>query len=145
MEDAVRRLPEAALRNLSLILLADLQEARVRLAQNPRNSSRPPSSRPPWERGTPAAEPAPEEMAPEPAAMTPDHPRADTPEVGTTPGADTAQGRREGQAVESKPGKQPGAAGVGRTEVFTAHGLSPLRSAPQCHSRRGELHRLSIP
>ena len=48
-EDALRRLPEAALRHLSLTLLADLKEARERLAQNPRNSSRPPSSRPPWE------------------------------------------------------------------------------------------------
>lgn len=44
-EDAVRRLPEEALRHLSLTLLADLKEARERLAQHPRNSSRPPSSR----------------------------------------------------------------------------------------------------
>jgi transposase len=47
-EDALRRLPAAGLRHLALTLLADLKEARERLAQNPHNSSRPPSSRPPW-------------------------------------------------------------------------------------------------
>ena len=121
-EDAVRRLPEAALRHLSQTLLADLKEACERLAQNPRNSSRPPSSRPPWEGGTPAAEPAPAATAPEPAALTPDRSRADAPEAGTPPpGAATSPGRRAGQAVKRKPGKQPGAPGVGRTQVFTAH------------------------
>ena len=48
-EDAVRHLSEEALRHLSLTLLADAKEARERLAQNPRNSSRPPSSRARWE------------------------------------------------------------------------------------------------
>ena len=46
-EDALRRLPEDGLRHLALTLLADLKEARERLAQNPHNSSRPPSRRPP--------------------------------------------------------------------------------------------------
>ncbi len=46
-EEAVRHLPEEALRHLSLTLLADPKEASDRLAQNPRNSSRPPSSRAP--------------------------------------------------------------------------------------------------
>jgi hypothetical protein len=40
-----------ALRNLSLRLLADLQEARERLNQGPTNSSRPSSSRIPRELG----------------------------------------------------------------------------------------------
>jgi hypothetical protein len=42
-------LEEASLRALSVKLLADLKEAHERLAQNPSNSSRPPSSRAPWE------------------------------------------------------------------------------------------------
>lgn len=121
-EDAVRRLPEAALRHLSLTLLADLKEARERLAQNPRNSSRPPSSRAPWERGTPAAEPAPSETAPESATTTPERSAAEAPAAVTPPpGAGTARGWREGKAVKRKPGKQPGAPGVGRTQVYTAH------------------------
>lgn len=52
-EAYVTRLDEAALRELSLRLLADLKEARERLNQNSANSSRPPSSQAPWE--TPAA------------------------------------------------------------------------------------------
>jgi hypothetical protein len=121
-EDAVRGLPEAALRHLTLTLLADLKEARERLAQNPRNSSRPPSSRSPWERGTPAAEPGSEQTAPESATTTPERPRAEAQEALTpAPGAGTARGWREGKAEKRKPGKQPGAPGVGRTQVFTAH------------------------
>lgn len=71
-EDAVCRLSEAALRHLSLTLLADLKEARERLAQNPHNSSRPPSSRAPWDDDPPVAAPAPADTAPEAAAPLPE-------------------------------------------------------------------------
>ena len=82
-EDAVRHLPEDALRHLSLSLLADLKEARERLAQNPRNSSRPPSSRATWEYDPPPYQPAPEDTAPEAPAPPADALPADTPT--TTP------------------------------------------------------------
>lgn len=48
-EAYVTSLDEAALRGLSLRLLADLKEARERLNQNSGNSSRPPSSQAPWD------------------------------------------------------------------------------------------------
>lgn len=51
-ETYVTSLDEAALRGLSLRLLADLKEARERLNQNSGNSSRPPSSQAPWERSS---------------------------------------------------------------------------------------------
>ncbi len=51
-EAYVTSLDEAALRGLSLRLLADLKEARERLNQNSGNSSRPPSSQAPWEKSS---------------------------------------------------------------------------------------------
>jgi hypothetical protein len=125
-EDALRQLPEAALRTLSATLLADLKEARERLQQHPGNSSRPPSSRAPWERGQPAAD------APEPAVAPAAQPQAGA-------GADGAPARRDAEAAapptgaaadgaagagattKRKPGKQPGAPGMGRTQLLRAH------------------------
>ena len=49
-EDAIRKLPEPAVRDLAVRLLNDLKEARERLNQNSRNSSRPPGSDAPWEK-----------------------------------------------------------------------------------------------
>ena len=91
-QDAVRRLPEAALRHLSLTLLANLKEARERLAQNPRNSSRPPSSRAPWEYDPPADQPALVDTAPEAPAPPPADPPAGPP---TTPHRRRPPARRE--------------------------------------------------
>lgn len=109
-ETYLSSLGEEALRALSVKLLDDLKEARERLNQGPDNSSRPPSSRAPWERGERAGE------------------------------ADEADGIREGEPAEAEPagvkpaeanltavkparkaGKQPGALGVGRTQVLHAH------------------------
>ena len=90
---------------LSLRLLADLKEARDRLHQGPENSSRPPSRRAPWERTSggqvSAEDPEDGERAPEPA------------EVAEIPLAATPPAR--------KAGKQPGAPGMGRTQVFQVH------------------------
>ena len=47
-ENDIRKLPEAALRDLAVKLLQDLKEARERLNQNSRNSSCPPGSDAPW-------------------------------------------------------------------------------------------------
>jgi transposase len=99
-------LDEAALRGLSAKLLDDLKEARDRLSQGPDNSFRPPSSRAPWERkgGTPESDEVPEEreLDLEPVEVQP----------------------VEVQAVR-KPGKQRGAPGIGRTQVFQAHEERP--------------------
>jgi len=47
-EQELLELPEEVLRRLSIKLLVDLKEARERLKQTSRNSSRPPSSDAPW-------------------------------------------------------------------------------------------------
>ncbi len=44
------KLPEEVLRDLSVRLLDDLNEARERLNRNAHNSPRPPSSKAPWEK-----------------------------------------------------------------------------------------------
>jgi len=142
-EDAVCRLPEAALRHLSLTLLADLKEARERLAQNPHNSSRPPSSRAPWDDDPPVAEPASADTAPEAAAPLPDVPPADSPAAAPPSGAGTTPDRREGQVPKRKAGKQVGAPGVGRTQVFTAHHTEEHR--PTVCARCGQPLRATAP
>jgi transposase len=144
-EDAVCRLPEAALRHLSLTLLADLKEARERLAQNPHNSSRPPSSRAPWDDDPPVAAPAPApaDTAPEAAAPLPEVPPADSPAATPPSGAGTTPDRREGQVPKRKAGKQVGAPGVGRTQVFTAHHTEEHR--PTVCARCGQPLRAMAP
>ena len=49
-EEELLELPEEVLRRLSVKLLYDLKEARERLKQTSRNSSRPPSSDLPWDK-----------------------------------------------------------------------------------------------
>jgi transposase len=120
-DEYLHALEVEALRGLSSRLLADLKEARERLNQGPTNSSRPPSSRAPWERGVgtdAAGEPADEEpTVTEPKATKPAEPKAAEP--------------AEPTAAEPKParkaGKQPGAPGVGRTQVLEAHDTQPHR------------------
>lgn len=123
-EAYVQTLDEGQLRGLSLRLLDDLKEARERLRQNPTNSSRPPSSRAPWERPTAGDEDADgrdEATTPAPDADQPD-------EAGTPPAAASdppaTQGSERAAAQSEKPkrnaGKQPGAPGIGRTQVLKA-------------------------
>src|SRR5512139_38173 len=112
IDDAYRQsLDAAALRGRSLRLLADLKEARDRLNQGPENSSRPPSSRAPWERQRGERESdedaADGELEPEPAEANP----TETNPAGANPAR--------------KAGKQPGAPGIGRTQVFPAHEEQP--------------------
>ena len=121
IDDAdLQSLEAEALRGLSLRLLADLKEARERLNQGPTNSSRPPSSRAPWERGetlTQAEETAASlPGAAEPAeAAPPDSPPTELPPTAVNPAVTSAR----------KPGKQPGAPGVGRTQLFEAQEVIP--------------------
>jgi len=49
-EEELLELPEEVLRRLSVKLLYDLKDARERLRQTSRNSSRPPSSDLPWDK-----------------------------------------------------------------------------------------------
>lgn len=110
-------LGEAALRTLSVKLLDDLKEARDRLNQGPENSSRPPSSRAPWERKSGAGGEADEERTDdELGPETVEAHRAKTPPAERLP-AETPPAR--------KVGKQPGAAGIGRTQVFHAQEERP--------------------
>ena len=119
IDDAyIQSLDPEALRGLSVRLLADLKEAWDRLNQGPENSSRPPSSRAPWERksGAPEvdadADAADGECEPEPAAAK-------------LAEAEPAKAQPAEPKAARKPGKQPGAPGIGRTQVFQAHEEQP--------------------
>ena len=81
----------------------DLAEARDRINQNPRNSSRPPSSRPTWENAS-AEQPEPAEAAEPEQAQAAEHNEA---------AAATGAAKRE--RPRRRAGKQPGAPGIGRT------------------------------
>ena len=106
IDDAyLQSLEVEALRGLSMRLLADLKEAWDRLNQGPANRSRPPSSRAPWERkgGAPDAEADADAIA----AVGDGEAKPDE----TTP-AEAPPAR--------KPGKPPGAPGIGRTQICAA-------------------------
>ena len=106
-------LDEAALRGLSAKLLDDLKEARDRLNQGPENSSRPPSSRAPWDRQGGGRE-----LDADAAAD------ADAAEGDREPApaeAKPAEAKPTKSSPARKPGKQRGAPGVGRTQVFRAN------------------------
>ena len=116
--DYVRSLGADALRDLSLRGLSDLKEARERLHQGPTNSSRPPSSRAPWERGRvldPTNEPAAPQDEAEEAPLIEAEPTETRPDEVQPSAAKPAR----------KAGKQPGAPGMGRTQVLEARELIP--------------------
>ena len=140
-------LSREALEDLSGRLVADLKDARDRLGAGPQNSSRPPSSRPAWEKGVgpggqtalavgitqaldpgATAEPAP--ANPSVAQPTAESPGQSTESSSSAPSSEpspsAALGGRKAE-VPRRPGKQPGAAGVGRTQVLTAHHTEPHR------------------
>jgi transposase len=124
IDDAyLQSLEVEALRGLSMRLLADLKEAWDRLNQGPENSSRPPSSRAPWERKNGGeretdadaeadALAADDDREPEPAANLAE-PKSAEPKPAEPKPAEPKPTR--------KPGKQPGAPGIGRTQVFQAN------------------------
>jgi IS1 family transposase len=118
-DDYLRSLEKEALQGLSLRLLADLKEARERLNQSPTNSSRPPSSRAPWERGGSPDSAGATEAEGEPTVAEPTvaEPTAAEPKPAEPKPAEPKFAR--------KAGKQPGAPGVGRTQVLEAHESRP--------------------
>jgi hypothetical protein len=113
-EEDLLNLPEEVLRRLSIKLLNDLKEARERLKQNSRNSSRPPSSEAPWEK----------ESDPRNATDQPEEERDAAlfdPKDSSAP-QDAGQASRQAEQALSestrKPGKQPGAQGFGRQQTL---------------------------
>jgi transposase len=109
----LRSLSPERLRVVAEKLLLDLKAARELASQTPQNSSRPPSSRAPWDNGQADAEEARAEV------LRDDTPQEDAP-------SDAAEGEPkaagESQKAEAAParkaGKQPGSAGVGRTQTL---------------------------
>ena len=125
IDDAyLQSLEVEALRGLSARLLADLKEAWDRLNQGPENISRPPSSRAPWERKNGGgresdadaeadAEAADGDLEPAPVAAKPAEAKPAEAKPAEAEPAQTPAAR--------KPGKQRGAPGIGRTQVFQAN------------------------
>lgn len=126
-EAYVQTLDAGQWRGLSLRLLEDLKEARERLRQNPNNSSRPPSSRAPWERPPAGDEEADattlteDKQAPGEAGADANPSLADAPGSTETPAPERAVSGPEKPEPKCKAGKQPGAPGIGRTQVLKAH------------------------
>ena len=116
-------LDEAALRGLSAKLLDDLKEARDRLNQGPENSSRPPSSRAPWERKNGGERETDADAAAD--ALAADDAREPEPVANLAEPKSAEPKSAEPKSAEPKltrkPGKQPGAPGIGRTQVFQAN------------------------
>ncbi len=112
-EDELLNLPEEELRHLSIKLLNDLKDARERLSQNSRNSSRPPSSETPWDKA--ATEPSNDQAQEETG-----NPTKTEDSTKPRPPAKKDQQQPEDANEENqearKPGKQSGAQGFGRTQ-----------------------------
>ena len=116
-EDKLLDLPEETLRRVSIRLLNDLKEARERLKQNSRNSSRPPSSEAPWDK---ARDTANDTDAADTVEDAPDQETDDRSSVPPTKEAkqDSQTDASQASNDERKPGKQPGAQGFGRQQVL---------------------------
>jgi hypothetical protein len=132
IDDAyVQSLSSEALCNWSLRLLADWKEARERLKQDPTNRSRPPSSRAPWESITATSDDEADAEADEDIPKDPLTEQASR-KTGDDPTAASAERAAAGATADAglptsvtgkpkrKPGQQPGAPGVGRTQVLAA-------------------------
>ena len=123
-ENDIRKLPEAALRDLAAKLLQDLKEARERLNQNSRNSSRPPGSDAPWENiggnlendsdDDDAAEGGGEDTEVSEASGDAEEVGVEQTEVGRL-GDDTSD-QTDAKMLKRNPGKQPGAQSFGRQQ-----------------------------
>ena len=113
-EEELLNLPEEVLRHLSVKLLNDLKEARERLNQNSRNSSRPPSSEAPWEKDTSQDDDV--------NKSEENQETADSDEKQPRPAKDTDQNSQQDEQnsvdEQRKPGKQPGAQGFGRQQIL---------------------------
>ncbi len=121
-DEELLELPEEILRVLSIKLLNDLKEARERLRQTSRNSSRPPSSDLPWDKADMDNEDKPpqQDEASEVDDASTDEVSQNRPEEKPQDKANEA-GQAKGldgnnASNRRKAGKQPGAAGFGREQ-----------------------------
>ena len=116
-EDELLNLPEEVLRRLSIRLLNDLKEARERLNQNSRNSSRPPSSEAPWDKA-PTDQESNEASTEQEKEVETEEPSKNPDEVAsnTRPEPGPQKDNQDSTEPLRKPGKQPGAQGFGRQQ-----------------------------
>jgi transposase len=120
IDDArLERLREGDLRTLSKKMLADLKEARERLKQSPKNSSRPPSSQAPWEKSDEAAEDAADSAstaeADEEDTQASADPEDDSDEDEPAPKS-SPKDEQEGEKPARRPSRVKGMPGYGRTQ-----------------------------
>jgi len=124
-EEELLELPEEVLRRLSVKLLYDLKEARERLRQTSRNSSRPPSSDLPWDKtGINDEDQHPQQGQDEFSGV--DDQALDSEEASKTGPEEKTQDetneteqtkeREDDTSDKRKAGKQPGAPGYGREQ-----------------------------
>jgi hypothetical protein len=109
-EEDLLNLPEEVLRFLSIHLLNDLKEARERLNQNSRNSSRPPSSEAPWEKDGDQNESE--------SVEADNNANQTEPNLDKESSQKTQQTENNATEEKRKPGKQPGAQGFGRQQTL---------------------------
>jgi len=117
--DALSRQREDAARRLLERVVDDLKEARDRLRQDSRNSSRPPSSDSVY--GASRRESAQEASSPDDAAGSPASGEADEATPAVDDSAALGEHTRKDKAESDEPakrrrGRQPGAPGFGRTQ-----------------------------
>ncbi len=119
-DEKLQTLPEGVVRGLSSKLLSDLKEARERLKQTSKTSSKPPRSDGPWSKSDEEASDEAESVVDEFADKTglPGVAKDEKPVAGEESAAAKPQVLPETQTVTSKrkPGKQPGAPGYGRQQ-----------------------------
>ena len=124
-EEELLELPEEVLRRLSIKLLYDLKEARERLRQTSRNSSRPPSSDPPWDKTDSNEEGKHKQQEKDEFAGVDDQ-TPDTEEASKIESEEKTQDeanelqqtqkQKDETSDKRKAGKQPGAPGYGREQ-----------------------------
>ncbi len=122
-DDYLGRLTPEQARALLPKVIADLKAARERLAQNPSNSSRPPSSRAPWEGIDDAGE------ADDGTPPSPDAQEAEAPAT-TARSTPARRPKRNNNSGGSNPGRRKGAPGHSRTQTLPVD--AEQVHAPQC-------------
>lgn len=134
----LRQIDEAALANLTpeqarALLskaIVDLKRARERLAQNPSNSSRPPSTRAPWEQSE-AQEP--EEV---PIASTQSVEEEQSGAESEQKEPQTSPEGKQAKKPAGRPGRRKGAAGYSRTQQRPVDAEQTHSPPLLCHLRR---------
>jgi len=115
-EKELLELPEDVVRRLSIKLLVDLKEARERLKQSSRNSSRPPSSDKPWDK---ADTDKPDGGQPHGKQKSYQEESPDSDECLEPEKTEVDKKKNPNPNPEKrKAGKQPGATGYGRQQVL---------------------------